>query len=106
MTEAEVKLSETISHAELQTLVEHECRRLDHWYYAPADSIRSQAGWVDLVILGKRASLFAELKTEAGRRTMAQIRVAERLQLCGLRYRLWRPADWLSGAIQGELEQL
>lgn len=95
-----------MTHAELQRLIEQECDRLGHWYYAPRNAIGSQPGWVDMVILGSRIGLFAEVKTEQGRRTMAQLRVATRLQICGLQYRLWREEQWTDGTIKMELLSL
>jgi hypothetical protein len=107
-------------HDALLALVTEECQHLGLWWlYVPAtitppeirprDRWRAQgssAGWPDLVILGARAALFAELKSDDGRRDLAQIDLACRLTGAGLTYRLWRTADWDAGIIEHELHQL
>lgn len=95
-----------MTHEELQQHVESECIALGHWFYAPRNSMTAQRGWPDLVILGSRGALFAELKSADGRRTRPQIQVALRLRQAGLQYRLWRPEHWDDGTIARELETL
>lgn len=75
------------------------------WCYHAHDHPRNKPGWPDLVILG-RGALFVELKSEDGRRSLAQVEVASRIAAAGLTYRLWRPSDWSSGLIRAELEAL
>jgi hypothetical protein len=85
------------------------CRELELWF-GVADGMHSRKGWVDLVIVGywraghPRPVLAVELKTEDGRRETAQIVCSTALTAAGLRYRLWRPSDYESGAVRRELE--
>jgi hypothetical protein len=64
------------------------------------------AGWVDLVILGRRGALFVEVKSQDGRRTMEQMTCAGDIAAAGLRYRVWRPSDLAEGRIDGELDRI
>jgi hypothetical protein len=95
-----------VTEAELQAAITEICRLKGLWWFHPYDSRRSNSGWVDLAILGKRGALFAELKSEDGRRTMEQIRCAERITKAGLQYRLWQPADLKDGTIVKELQAI
>lgn len=95
-----------MTEAQLQDTITAMCKLFGLWHYHPHDSRRSPSGWVDLVILGPRGALFAELKSEDGRRSVAQIDVARRLELAGLAYKLWRPSDLQCGIIRKELEAL
>ena len=97
-----------MTHKELQQLIEEECARLGHWRYAsPIHRVYfPPRGWPDLVILGSRSALFAELKSADGRRTRQQVQVALRLRQAGLQYRLWRPEHWHDGTIARELAEL
>ena len=68
-------------------------------YYHTHDSRRSVKGFPDLLLAHpEHGQIFAELKTDTGRLTPAQIAWAELLQAAegkpfGARYRLWRPRD-------------
>ena len=98
---------------EAQLLVEvlELCRRYGLWWFhaydsrrlvrgdTPDDRTQAGKGWVDLVIVGNRGAVFAELKSETERRSMAQIKWAGRLQEAGQTYRLWRPADLDDGTL-------
>jgi len=95
-----------VTEAQLQDAVTDLCKLLGLWHYHPYDSSRSTSGWPDLVILGKRGAIFAELKSEDGRRSRAQVDVARRLEQAGLAYRLWRPSDLKAGIIRKELEAI
>lgn len=64
------------------------------------------AGWVDLVILGRRSALFVEVKSEDGRRTVDQMACARDVATAGLRYRVWRPSDLAAGRITDELDRI
>jgi len=95
-----------MTEAELQDAVIGLCKlRGLEWFHA-YDSRRSTSGWVDLVIAGGRGALFVELKSEDGRRSMAQIKWAHLIMRAGLQYRLWRPADLKDGTIAKELESI
>jgi hypothetical protein len=95
-----------MNHAQLQKAVTGLCDELGLWWHHEANSRRSKAGWVDLVILGWGGALFAEIKTEDGRRTSKQIECAKQLTRAYLQYRLWRPSDYTSGEIRNELEAI
>jgi hypothetical protein len=95
-----------VTEAELQAAITEICHLKGLWWFHPHDSRRSNSGWVDLAILGNGGALFAELKSEDGRRTMAQIRCADRITKAGLQYRLWRPADLKDGTIVKELQAI
>lgn len=93
-----------MNHAELQARVIARCKELDLWWCV-ADPVRSRAGWPDLVIAGNGGMLFAELKSEDGRRSLAQVQFSD--LLIGLaEYELWRPEDWENGTIKGLLERI
>lgn len=67
--------------------------RLLQWsYYHTFDSRRSNPGFPDLV-LWKDRTIFAELKTNHGRLTAEQRRVAEALARAGAEVYVWRPRD-------------
>lgn len=76
------------------------------WWFHANDHPRNRRGWVDLVILGPHGALFVEVKSADGRRTMAQIRCAERLTRVGFQYRLWHPSDLADGIIDRELKAI
>lgn len=107
-----------MTEAELLAEVLELCRRYDLWWFHAYDSRRlvrgdtdsdripAGKGWVDLVIVGHRGALFAELKSEQERRSRAQIRWAERIVKAGLTYRLWRPDDLDDKTIARELEAI
>jgi hypothetical protein len=64
------------------------------------------AGWVDLVLVGRHAVLFVELKDRHGRLSDAQTRWLERLARAGQATYVWRPADWDSGEVERVLKLL
>lgn len=82
------------------------CARLGIWWHHERDSRGTTPGWPDLVMLGSRGWLLAELKGPRGRRTPEQTDIAWRLLALGLPYRVWTPADLDSGAIWAELREI
>lgn len=54
---------------------------------------RSAAGFPDLVMVRERV-VYAELKTESGRVSRAQLRWIEALTTAGEEAYLWRPSAW------------
>lgn len=72
------------------------------------DSRRSRPGFPDLWICGPGGLDVVELKIEAvsAQPTEAQQEWLDVLMLAGIAAYVWRPSDWLSGAIQNELARL
>lgn len=76
------------------------------WGFHPRNSIGSEKGWVDWVLLGPAGAIFAELKSESGQPSTEQRKVGYMLRACGLRYVLWRPSDFYAGRIESALRQI
>ncbi len=70
--------------------------RANNWLcYHTRDARRSDPGFPDLVMVRDGRLIFAELKTEKGRMSKAQINWAWELrQVAGLHVQVWRPSDW------------
>ena len=94
-----------MSEAELQEQVRVACKQLGLYHYHPWTSVRSEPGWPDSVIIGRKV-IYRELKSEYGRPTPDQTRVGYLLTAAGQSWRLWRPSDWYSGAIAAELAEV
>lgn len=92
-----------MTHDELLQLVTDECDRLGLLWHHPPDSRRERAGWPDLVIVGQRGVIFAELKSTDGRVTQAQRHVGRQLLGWGHSWYEWRPADWRNASIKARL---
>ena len=73
-----------------------ELAELTGWRtYHTYDSRRSNPGFPDLVLVRAPRVIFAELKREKGRVTVAQRDWARVLRACpGVEYYLWRPSGW------------
>lgn len=98
MNEAQL-LGEVLDEAQLLGIFAHHC----------GDSRRCTGtpGFPDLVLLGTRGVIFAELKGPATRMTLPQIQMEFRLRLVdGQRYELWRPGDWQTGRIRKQLREI
>jgi VRR-NUC domain len=98
-----VKLAETMTEREYQTLVVDWCKWHNLLIYHTYDSRRSQAGFPDLVVVGNRV-IWVELKSAKGRLSHTQNEWLLRLQRAGQEVYLWRPCDW--GAAQHILDSL
>ena len=90
---------------ELQENVRQLCKSLGWYCYHTFDSRRSEPGFPDLVLVRMGRLIFAELKTETGRESLAQERWADRLGNVQrhnktVQYQLWRPTQWLDGTIE------
>jgi hypothetical protein len=103
--------------AQLQRDVIELARRLDyrcaHFGAAQvkpgvwATPVRGDArGFPDLVLVGRHAVLYVELKDRHGRLSDAQTRWLERLAKAGQATYVWRPADWASGEVERVLKLL
>lgn len=96
-----------MSEAELMEAVRALCTDLGLHVFHAADSRRSWGpGFPDLVIVGRGGCLFAEVKREDGSLSPLQREWQTALQGAGMRWRLWRPSDLLSGQIAKELTSL
>lgn len=91
-----------MSEAELQRLVAEACARLGLMHYHTYDSRRSDPGFPDSVIVGRRI-LFRELKSRDGKLSPDQRRWGSRIERGGGDWSTWRPADWANGTILNEL---
>jgi len=67
--------------------------------YIVANGLKSTPGAADLVLAGRTGLVCAELKSQDGRRTRAQIAFADRVDGSGSTCWLWRPSDLESGKI-------
>ena len=88
-------LDHSLSERDFQAQVV-QLAKLTGWrVYHTYDSRRSNAGFPDLVLVRPPRVIFAELKRQRGRVTVAQREWAEALRACpGVEYYLWRPSDW------------
>jgi hypothetical protein len=85
----------------LQTQVERLARLLGWMAYHTEFSIRSTAGFPDLVLVHPVHGLvFLELKSERGRTTPAQEEWLEALAVAGVYARVIRPTDLISGVVE------
>jgi VRR-NUC domain len=93
-----------MSEAALQALIVEAAGWLGYAVFHPYDSRRSTLGFPDLTLVHRDTGrvIFAELKSAHGRLTPEQ---REWLSYLGKRHevRLWRPADWTSGAVLATL---
>lgn len=95
-----------MNHAELQAAVVELARSYDV-AVTVADGRRSTPGATDLVLIGRGRIAFAELKSEDGRRSQAQILFGNRVSMTGSAYHYtWRPSDLESGKIEDVLTRL
>ena len=94
-----------MTEAELLAAVLERCEQLGLAVLHIPDSrkLTHGKGWPDLFITGHLV-LAAELKDANGRLSREQIRWRYRLQAAGVLFRVWRPADLESGAINFDLE--
>jgi hypothetical protein len=90
---------------ELQQLVADLCRVLQLPHFHVQHSRGMTAGWPDSVIVGAKV-IYRELKSESGRLSPEQRATGDALKAAGADWRVWRPSDWLSGAIELELRLL
>lgn len=90
---------------ELQQLVADLCKWLGLIHVHVWYSKHTTPGWPDSTIIGARV-LFRELKSEFGRLTPDQRAMGDALKAAGEDFGVWRPSDWLSGAIETELRLL
>ncbi len=86
----------------LHEAVEELATHLGWGHYHTYDSRRSKAGFPDLVLWRGRV-LFIELKSTKGNLRRDQDDTLQQLAAAHAHVHIWRPIDWISGAIEHEL---
>lgn len=77
------------------------CARTLGWLtYHTRDSRGSDPGFCDLVLCSGKRVVFVELKSKTGRLSEAQKLWLNLLTAAGAEVLVWRPHDWLTGAIE------
>lgn len=79
---------------DLQAAVCKLARHLGCLVYHTHDSRRSEPGFPDLVIVGRKGLMFRELKTRAGVLSEPQRVWLGKLSAAEADAAVWRPADW------------
>lgn len=74
--------------------------RIYHVRNSRAGIVQGDIGYPDLTLVRYDRLVFAELKRESGRLTEAQSAWVEALGLTGAETYVWRPGNWVSGAIE------
>jgi hypothetical protein len=78
-----------------------DCALLFGWkFYHPWMSVKSARGYPDCTMVRGDRLIFAELKSERGRVTEAQLAWLLDLKRAGVETHILRPSDWLSGRIE------
>lgn len=76
------------------------------WGYHVRNSIGSERGWPDWVIIGPGGIRYRELKSEAGTLSVDQRKVGAMLTRAGANWAVWRPRDLLNGTIERQLREI
>ena len=96
-----------MSEGELLTAILALCRDLGVLAFHSTDSRRDVGkGFPDLVLCGRRRTIFAELKDTTNSRTPEQVTWHYALKASGQECFLWRPHDLASGWIARTIESL
>lgn len=96
-----------MTEAELLDRVLKQCGSLGLGvYHNPETKRATMRGFPDLVVWGRGGLIFRELKSERGRRSIAQYNVATSLRAAGADFAVWRPIDWADGTIWSALDDL
>lgn len=83
-----------MSEADLQSAVLDLCKLYGLLAYHTHDSRRSNPGFPDLVIVGRRRIVYRELKSHRGRLSEPQREWLRRLKAVGEDAAVWRPSEW------------
>jgi len=105
-TEYLAKCAGAMTEAELLTQVRQAAKVLGLLCYHTYSSRRSEPGFPDLVIVGRRGVLMRELKTERGKVTVAQTIWLNALDDAGIDADVWRPADLIAGTILDQMQKV
>jgi hypothetical protein len=95
-----------MTEAELERHVGQIAADLSVWRHHNPDSRMVAAGLPDDLLAGPGGALWAELKTEDGVLSPAQVALHTMLRAAGHRVVIWRPSDLLSGLIAREIRAL
>ena len=82
----------SLSEREFQAAVMTIAHQLKWLFYHTHDSIGSQAGFPDLVMVRGKRLIFAELKTEKGKLSMQQLEWTTGLTETAAEVYVWRPS--------------
>ena len=93
-----------ISEKQFQDRILAFCRWTGLRAYHVYDSRKSAPGFPDLVIVGPKGVIFAELKSATGKLSEHQRDWLHDLARAGQKTFVWRPSDW--GQVEKELRQL
>lgn len=83
-----------MSETQLQQRILDYCRLRGLLVFHDNDSRRNNPGFPDLVIVGSRGVIFAELKAETGRLRPDQETWLLKLRQAGAQAVVWRPSHW------------
>lgn len=95
-------LSAVLDICRLHRVLAHHCRpaQTARGWRTP---IQGDAGFVDLVIVGRGGVLFRELKSDVGRLSKEQARWTTTLAVAGADCATWRPGMLRTGQIAAEI---
>jgi hypothetical protein len=82
------------SESQFQAAVVEYAERLGWLAYHTHDSRRSNPGFPDLVLARRGRLIFAELKTEKGRLSTAQVDWLRAIEDASIEVYVWRPSLW------------
>lgn len=91
---------EDVPEKELLELCRKAVRGIGGLVYHTHDSRFSEKGFPDLTIVLHGRVIFAELKSEKGKVSLAQEKWLDELDVAGAEVYLWRPTDWANGEIE------
>ena len=75
------------------------------WFHNP-DSQRVRAGLPDLIIIGPRGVIYAELKSKTGKLRTKQDKIIKLLRQSGQKVFVWRHTDLQNGTVLRELRSI
>lgn len=100
----------TAQHKQLEARFGEECKPLAGpgfwWWVSKHRNVAERGGMIDAWAIGTRGMLFAELKSDDGRRTREQIKVGRLLLALGMQYRVYRMSDFDDGTVRRDLEAI
>lgn len=103
MTTARAILDGHTTEEQLQRAIIDLARYLGLEAYHTYDSRRSERGFPDLVLVGPRGIVFAELKTMIGSMRPDQTRWRNAIVAAGGEFHVWRPVQWSDGTVENVL---